>query len=80
MVYAYTQDASPRSRIPRHAESGGEPLASTGLLHLSASGATIGGLRYIDVWESEDRTRASRRIHSAVEAAFGGARPATEPR
>ena len=58
---------------------GGEPLAGL-LLHLCVR-RDDGGLRYIDVWESEEVcTRAfDERIHSAVDAAFGGARPATEP-
>jgi hypothetical protein len=38
-------------------------------------------LRYIDVWDSEAQcTRAfEERIHPAVDAAFGGQRPAVEP-
>lgn len=40
-----------------------------------------GGLRYIDVWESEDHWAAAfrDRIHPAVDAAFAGTRP-PEPR
>jgi hypothetical protein len=40
-----------------------------------------GRLRYIDVWDSEEScTRAfEERIHPAVDAAFGGERPAREP-
>jgi hypothetical protein len=40
-----------------------------------------GGLRYIDVWESEDQCARAfdARVHPAVDAAFGGARPPVEP-
>ncbi len=40
-----------------------------------------GGLRYIDVWESEQAcTRAfDERIHPAVDRACGGTRPPGEP-
>ena len=50
------------------------------LLHLCVR-RPDGGLRYIDVWESEEKcSRAfEERVHPAVDAAFGGARPSTEP-
>ena len=40
-----------------------------------------GGLRYIDVWESEEACARAfdERVHPAVDAAFGGRRPAGEP-
>jgi len=40
-----------------------------------------GGLRYIDVWESEDACARAfdERIHPAVDIAFGGQRPSGEP-
>ncbi len=58
---------------------GSEPLAGQ-LVHLCVRHAD-GGLRYIDVWESEEAcTRAfDNRIHAAVDAAFGGNRPSSEP-
>ena len=81
MVYAYTQDVPIDEAGYRRVMQnlGGEPLAGS-LLHLFVR-RDDGGLRYIDVWESEEVcTRAfDERIHSAVDAAFGGARPATEP-
>ena len=59
---------------------GSEPVAGS-LLHLCVR-REDGGLRYIDVWESEEVcTRAfDERIHTAVDAAFGGARPPPNPR
>lgn len=81
MVYAFVQDvpideagyAKVKERL------GTVPLAGL-ILHLCVR-RDDGGLRYIDVWESEAAcTRAfDDRIHDAVDAAFGGARPATEP-
>lgn len=40
-----------------------------------------GGLRYIDIWESEEACARAfdERIHPAVDRAFGGARPPGEP-
>lgn len=40
-----------------------------------------GGLRYIDVWESKEQCDRAfdERVHPAVDAAFGGARPPVEP-
>lgn len=61
-------------------ELGPEPLAGL-LLHLCVR-RPDGGLRYIDVWESAEvcgRT-FDERIHPAVDAAFDGRRPGTEPR
>jgi hypothetical protein len=81
MVYAYTQDVPLDEAGYRRVMQnlGSEPLAGS-LLHLCVR-REDGGLRYIDVWESEEVcTRAfDERIHTAVDAAFGGARPATEP-
>jgi hypothetical protein len=81
MVYAFTQD------VPIDADTyrkiiemlGPEPLAGN-LLHLCVR-RPDGGLRYIDVWESEQACAKAfdERIHPAVDAAFGGQRPATEP-
>jgi len=80
MIYAYTQDVpigpDPYARILD--ELGPEPLEGS-LLHLCVR--TPDGLRYIDVWESEELcTKAfDERIHPAVDRAFGGARPPGEP-
>jgi hypothetical protein len=81
MVYAFTQD------VPIGAEfywrivdaMGPEPMAGS-LLHLCVR-RPDGGLRYIDVWESEEACAKAfdDRIHPAVDAAFGGTRPAGEP-
>ena len=48
---------------------------------ICASGESDGRLRYIDVWESEQACARAfdERIHPAVDAAFGGNRPSTEP-
>ncbi|MEP6695683.1 MAG: hypothetical protein ABJA34_02265 [Pseudonocardiales bacterium] len=81
MVYAYEQDvpisAELYSRIID--EIGPEPLPGS-LLHLCVR-RPDGGLRYIDVWESEEACARAfdERIHPAVDAAFGGDRPAGEP-
>ena len=58
---------------------GSEPIAGS-VLHLCVR-KPDGGLRYIDVWESEEACGKAfdERIHHAVDAAFGGARPGTEP-
>ena len=81
MVHAYTQDVPIDEAGYRRVMQnlGSEPLAGS-LLHLCVR-REDGGLRYIDVWESEEVcTRAfDERIHTAVDAAFGGTRPATEP-
>ena len=81
MVYAYVQDVPIDETLYRRitAELGPEPLAGS-LLHLCVR-RPDGGLRYIDVWESKEAcTKAfDERIHPAVDAAFGGSRPGTEP-
>jgi len=80
-MYAFTQD------VPIGAEMywriidgiGPEPIAGS-LAHLCVK-RPDGSLYYIDVWEDEAScTRAfDQRIHPAVDAAFGGDRPGTEP-
>ena len=81
MVYAYIQDVPIGEELYRRIsdEIGPEPIPGS-LLHLCVRQAD-GQLRYIDVWESEQAcTRAfEERIHPAVDAAFGGNRPASEP-
>jgi hypothetical protein len=81
MVYAYIQDVPIEEDLYRAVidNIGPEPLPGQ-LLHLCVR-QPDGRLRYIDVWESEEAcTRAfEERIHPAVNAAFDGHRPSTEP-
>lgn len=81
MVYAFTQDVPIGPELYQRIldEIGPEPLAGS-LVHLCVQ-LPEGGLRYIDVWESEEAcTRAfDERIHPAVERAFSGTRPSGEP-
>jgi hypothetical protein len=81
MVYAFTQDVPIGEDLYRRIldEIGPEPIAGS-LLHLCVR-KPDGTLRYIDVWESEEACAAAfeDRIHPAVDAAFGGARPDQEP-
>lgn len=81
MVYAWTQD------LPIDAEFYGRIAAALGeepmdglLMHLCVE-RPDGGLRYIDLWESQEQCERAfdERIHPAVDAAFGGARPPAEP-
>jgi len=80
-MYAFVQDVPIDEALYRRVidELGPEPVAGC-LLHLCVRRAD-GGLRYIDVWESEEActTAFNGRIHAAVDAAFGGNRPAGEP-
>lgn len=77
MVYAYMQDVPiDEATYERIVELlGPDPLQGS-LLHLCVR-RDDGGLRYIDVWESEDACARAfdKRIHPAVDAAFAGARP-----
>lgn len=81
MVYAYIQDVPIPEDLYRKivTEIGPEPLAGQ-LLHLCVR-QPGGALRYIDVWESERACEQAfeQRIHPAVDAAFGGNRPGSEP-
>jgi hypothetical protein len=81
MVYAYIQDVpiGPETYEKVIEEIGPEPLAGS-LLHLCVR-RSDGGLRYIDVWESEQACARAfdERIHPAVDRVFGGARPGAEP-
>ena len=81
MVYAFTQDVPIDEPTYRKIMDriGPEPIKGS-LLHLVVR-RPDGGLRYIDVWESEEAcTRAFEdRIHPAVDTAFGGHRPDGEP-
>lgn len=81
MVYAYTQDVpidlETYEKVIAHL--GPEPLDGC-LVHLCVR-RPDGGLRYIDVWESEAKcaTAFDERIHPAVDTALAGNRPAEEP-
>jgi hypothetical protein len=81
MVYAFTQDLPIDAAFyARIAEAlGDEPMDGL-LLHLVVQ-LEEGGLRYIDVWDSEEQCKRAfdARIHPAVDAAFGGQRPPVEP-
>lgn len=81
MVYAYLQDVPIGEDLYRKivAELGPDPLPGQ-LLHLCVRQAD-GHLSYIDVWDSEQACASAfrQRIHPAVDAAFGGSRPETEP-
>lgn len=83
MVYAYTQDVPITEDVYRKITDrlGPEPLPGS-LLHLCVR-RPDGGLRYIDVWKSEeDCARAfDERIHPAVHAVFRelGFDPGGEP-
>lgn len=81
MVYAYIQDVPIGEELYRQIidKIGPEPIPGS-LLHLCVR-QPDGQLRYIDVWESEQACiRAfEERIHPAVDAAFGGNRPASAP-
>ena len=81
MVYAYIQDVPIDTGLYERIidELGPEPLAGS-LLHLCVL-RPDGGLRYIDVWESEEQCARAfdERVHPAVDAAFGGTRPPGEP-
>lgn len=81
MVYAFVQDVPIGEQLYRRIidNIGPEPIAGS-LVHLCVR-QPDGTLRYIDVWESEEACAAAfdGRIHHAVDAAFGGARPAQEP-
>ena len=81
MVYAYTQDVPIDEALYRRVldELGPEPLAGS-LLHLCVR-RPDGGLRYVEVWESEEACARAfdERVHPAVDRAFGGHRPDGEP-
>ncbi len=81
MVYAYIQDVPIGEDLYRRIidEIGPEPLTGS-VLHLCVR-EPDGHLRYIDVWESEQACAQAfaERIHPAVDGAFGGNRPTTEP-
>lgn len=81
MVYAFIQDVPIDTAMYTRITDrlGDEPMDGL-LLHLCVR-RDDGGLRYIDVWESQEACARAfdERIHPAVDAAFGGHRPGTEP-
>lgn len=81
MVYAFIQDVPIGEGVYRRImdEIGPEPMTGS-LLHLCVR-LPDDRLQYIDVWETEEACSLAfeDRIHPAVDAAFGGARPGTEP-
>jgi hypothetical protein len=81
MVYAFSQDVPiDEATYGRITDALGEQPMDGLLMHLCLR-RPEGGLRYIDVWESEAQcTRAfDERIHPAVDTALGGQRPSVEP-
>lgn len=81
MVHAYIQDVPIGEELYRKVidELGPEPLAGS-LLHLCVR-LPGGRLQYIDVWESEEACAQAfdDRVHPAVDVAFDGHRPSSEP-
>ena len=81
MVYAYLQDVPIGEELYRKIidNIGPEPVPGS-LLHLCIR-QPGGRLQYIEVWESEQACAQAfeQRIHPAVDAAFGGNRPSSEP-
>ena len=77
-MYVYTQDVPIGLDLyDKVVEAlGPEPLEGS-LLHLCVR-RPDGGLRYIDIWETEAACARAfdDRIHKAVDKAFGGQRPA----
>jgi hypothetical protein len=82
MVYAFTQDVPIDAAFyGRITDALGDAPMDGLLMHLAVRNPE-GGLRYIDVWETEEQCDRAfeERVHPAVDAAFGGARPPVEPR
>lgn len=81
MVYAYTQDVPIDEQMyARIMEAIGEQPMDGLLLHLCVR-RPEGGLRYLDIWESEEhRARGfDDRVRPAVYAVFNGSPPSDEP-
>jgi hypothetical protein len=81
MVYAYIQDVPIDEQAYGRIMDGIGPEPLDGLLMHLCVRRPEGGLRYIDVWASEEQCHRAfaERIHQAVDAAFDGNRPADEP-
>jgi hypothetical protein len=81
MVYAWTQDLPIDDELyGRIVDALGDAPMDGLLMHLAVR-KPGGGLRYIDVWESQEKCdrAVEERIHPAVDAAFSGSRPPVEP-
>ncbi len=80
-MYAFTQDVPIDADFYAGINQRIGPEAMEGLLLHLAVRLPEGGLRYIDVWESEQACDKAfdERIHPAVDGAFGGQRPPVEP-
>src|SRR5580765_5658006 len=80
-MYAFTTDVPIDTELYWKIidELGSQPQKGS-LLHLCFRRAD-GSLHYLDVWSSKQDCAAAfaDRIHPAVDAAFGGARPDREP-
>lgn len=81
MVHAYVQDVPIDENVYARIAAALGPQPMDGLLLHLVVRRPEGGLRYIDVWESEEQCARAfdERVHPAVDAAFGGSRPAEEP-
>ncbi|MEO6500917.1 MAG: hypothetical protein ABIQ09_03300 [Jatrophihabitantaceae bacterium] len=81
MVYAYIQDVPIDEQMyARIVDAlGAEPMDGL-LMHLCVR-RPEGGLRYIDVWASQEQCARAfeERVHPAVDVAFDGNRPPSEP-
>jgi hypothetical protein len=81
MVHAFVQDVPIDVDMYTRITDALGPEPMDGLLvHLCVRNP-VGGLRYIDVWETEEQCARAfeERVHPAVDAAFGGTRPPVEP-
>ena len=82
MVYAYIQDVPiDEKTVPARSSTTSARNRCPACCCTCASGDRRARLRYIDVWESKSSCKRAfeERIHPAVDAAFGGNRPANEP-
>jgi hypothetical protein len=81
MVHAFIQDVPiDTDMYGRITDALGDDPMDGLLLHLVVRNPD-GGLRYVDVWETEEQCARAfdERVHPAVDAAFGGRRPPVEP-
>lgn len=77
MVHAFIQDVPiDTDTYARITDALGDAPMDGLLMHLCVRNPA-GGLRYIQVWESEEQCGRAfdERVHPAVDAAFGGHRP-----
>lgn len=80
-MYAFTQDVPIDETTYRRITDAMGPDPMEGLLLHLCVRRPDGGLRYIDLWQSEEQCARAfdERVHPAVDAAFGGRRPPGEP-